>query len=347
MKYTKILKTTGCLAAVLTITTGNSFGFGSSWTPSGSNTTYHYGPGGNFGTSWRPSGSNTTYHSGSLFRGDSSNPLFKNEEIANAFPATDWIDASAARDTAWMLNLAWQLDGIERRLDTVDEKTTSDALYTATAEMAVAQRNQDILEQMANIWPDAKEHLEEVKALGATRGENAVNPMPRLTQPAFNEEGELQEPAYGTAYISSAPLAIHQYGANLDWATANNVADALNNGRMSNSPVTLASAAVELAEANPDKASTILEEAAELAVETENQSGLDFVVSIYESGSPLANAEKANTYSEIAESVGSTRGGFDWMDSVGARTLRWDGSKPRAELLNLYYQGPQTTESWR
>lgn len=347
MKQLRNIKTITCLSvAFLTMGATQAFAQWSSSTYG--NTTYHRGPGGQTGTSSTYGGTTyhnyggrsgtsstyggTTYHSGSLFRGD-NNPLFANAEIAQHFPTEAWLDATAERNAEFMLDLAWTLEGLEKRLDQKDEKTTAASLYNATAKLAVGQRNVKLLEQLVRVWEPAKSHLEEAKALGATRGKNSMVPMPRLIHPEFSEDGKLMDLPYGSAYVSSPALVLYQYGDALGWSGASNVAGALNAGRMNYSPTMLTAAAVELKDTNLPEAKQILQEAAELAVEIEDKDGLEYVNSLYSSNSAFTDSEKANYYKEIAASMGATRGGEHWMNSVSPKIMPWNKNTPRSEIL--------------
>lgn len=320
-------------------TTYHNYGGQSGTSRTYGNTTYH-NFGGQSGVS-RTYG-NRTYHSGSLFRGD-NNPLFTNTEIAELFPTEAWLDATAERNVEFMLELAWALEGIEKRLGQRDDKTTAASLYQATAKLAVGQRNLGLLEQLVRIWEPAKSQLEEAKALGATRGNNAMVPMPRLIHPEFEENGVLPEPPYGSAYVSSPALVLYRYGENLGWSRASNVAGALNAGRMNFSPTMLTAAAVELADTNLPEAKQILQEAAELAVEIEDKNGLEYVNSLYSSNSVFTDGQKANYYKEISTSMGATRGGGHWMNAVSPKVVPWSKNTPRSQILkdfNLLIHNP-------
>ena len=343
MKQIRNIKTITCLSvAFLTMGAAQAF---AQWTTSPWGNGYiHRGPGGQTVTTspWGngyihrgPGGQTSTtspWGNGWITRGD-NNPLFASAEIAKVFPTEAWLDATAERNAEMMLDLAWMLEGLEKRLDQKDEKTTATSLYQATAKLAVGQRNIELLEQLVRIWEPAKSQLEEAKALGATRGNNSVVPMPRLIRPEFEEDGTLSQPPYGSAYVSSPTLALYRYGDALGWSGASNVAGALNAGRMNYSPSMLSAAAVELAETNLPEAKQILEEAAEMAVETENKGGLEYVISLYSSFPAFTDAKKASNYKQIAASMGATRGGGHWMDSVSPKVVPWKGNTPRSEIL--------------
>ena len=153
-------------------------------------------------------GSTTTYRNTYRYRGaDGASVLFKNEKFASEFPEADWVDAVAERNAPVMLNLAWLLDGIEKRLGAKDEKTSSATLYDATGRMAVAQRNAAALDQLVRLWPTGKKYQEEAKALGGTRGGKELPPvaLPQIVAPTPDKEGKLAAAKPGTCLLYTSP----------------------------------------------------------------------------------------------------------------------------------------------
>lgn len=295
--------------------------FGSGW--------IHRGPGGQSITS-QPFGS------GWIHRGEAS-ALFSNSAIADRFPEDAWVDAAAERDTHTMMNLAWLLEGIEKRLNQKDDQTTAAALFEATAKMAAAQGNVEILGELVRLHPASRAYLDEANAAGATRGERFISGMPSLVRPSFDEDGNLRALGRGQVHFLDPVFVLLEYSESIGWAQASSIASTANMGRLTNSPRMIAAAASDLAqfESARDVASDMLEEASELAIELNDQASLEFIAALWQASGPLANDEKGASYRQIAGSLGTTRGMVDFSKFYAPQRLPWSpGTQRLRDMLD-------------
>ncbi len=280
---------------------------------------FDYHPSGQPGVTFGSSMPNVFGGQDFRYRGASDESvLFADDEIAKLFPEAAWLDATDARDVPQMTQLAWTLKGLETVLGETDEDVTSEMMFDAAAQLAVAQGNADALEDIVALSPAAAKYKGEMAALATTRGKGGfVSGMPQIvmapkTPKEFNKFMAGIK-GHQVPFVSPAVLA-----AKLPKATAPevlNICTLVNQGRITKSPSMITLAALELAQASGStkraflNPSRMIEEAAELAILKDDKTSLDFIANIYgQPTSPLANKSKAAMYAAEAVAMSKTRG---------------------------------------
>ncbi len=256
------------------------------------------------------------FGNGWIMRGaNGKSVLFASESFEKAFPESAWVEAVAERNAEEMLNLAWILEGIEKRTGEKDSKTTSAKLYQAVGKVALGQGNSAVLGQLVKLYPEAKKYQDEAKASSATRGkEGAPIAMPRIVVPVADKDGKIAPAKAGIVYLATPETVLAEFGNEIGYAKAESVAGLVNAGRVSCSPRLLATAAVELASLGGSKKAvtlkpaSLLSESEQLAETMEDAGAMSFVAAIYGMDGTLKNPSKSKECGDAAKAMGATRG---------------------------------------
>lgn len=260
------------------------------------------------------------------FRGSEDSVLFASDEVSKQFSEEAWVDAVQRRNVQDMISCAWNLKKVETILGRKDTKTTSGALFEAAAQIAVGQRNAESLGQIVALEPGCKKYMEELKASGATRGGAGSSiATPELVYPDFkmltlDDEGQAvwqnalnTLKPYQTPHLRPDMVLLNFRG--MSTPDAENVSFLLNRGRTANDPKLLVQGAIALAAQPVPPAESIfspmriMNEAAELAIVTQDRIALSLVVDVLKSDAyGLKSAEKATLYGEELKLMGGTRG---------------------------------------
>ena len=283
------------------------------------------------GGDWRSGGSDEIFDAppknGSEFTWRSEkegNIIFASDEFADRFPEMVWVNATKNRNVQKMIDYAWELRKIEKVLGKKDKRTTSRAMFEAAARLAVNQGNEGALKQIVALEPTCEKYMQDIKAMGGTRGASTVpNAMPEIVYPSFpiGAPGDKWQKRWEKAVEELEdnqvpflrPPMLQFYFPDMDDQTASKICMLLNQGRFKNDPNLLVHAAVELDRQkgqadvtflNPE---SVLGEAAELAISVHDKAGLRRVIQAYES-EQFSLSSKAKMYGEVLKTMGSTRG---------------------------------------
>jgi len=260
-----------------------------------------------------------------FFRGASGGSvLFASEEVSKKFSESRWIGAVEARNVPAMVECAWWLKGVETMLGKQDKKTTSDAMFDAAAQIAVAQKRADVLVNIVALAPSCHKYLDSLKAEGTARGGvgSGVS-MPQLVYPGPIPSGkDLQqwlEKLDGRLLPFETPLLspdMVQFAfRGISSSDAETVAFLANRGRQGNDAELLAQAAVRIAGRQPAvklpflDSTQMLSEATKMALDLGDQNALSQILKLY-GNKDLAvySPEKEKEYSEDLKAMSTLRG---------------------------------------